>query len=129
MLAEPGNFALRISRREFCQEQQTDRWKTSADGDGCVRLETGGKSRWTKRLHRRTLGNMEDTGPNFGTEASARQLSVEAAAARLGLDPFTVYSLIQRDRLSPILDDEGVFVVSEAEVEQLAKRQKEGQPC
>jgi len=45
--------------------------------------------------------------------------------ARLGLDPFTVYSFIQRDRLSPILDDEGVFVVSEAEVNRLAKRKRE----
>ena len=44
---------------------------------------------------------------------------------RLGLDPFTVYSFIQRDRLTPILDDEGVFVVSEEEVNQLAQRKKE----
>jgi hypothetical protein len=66
---------------------------------------------------------------NSGTGVSSSHLSVEAAATRLGLDPFTVLSFIQRDRLSPILDDEGVFVVSEAEVEQLAKRQKEGQPC
>ena len=44
---------------------------------------------------------------------------------RLGLDSFTVYSLIQRDRLSPIFDDEGVIVVSENEVNELAKRKKE----
>ena len=44
---------------------------------------------------------------------------------RLGLDPFTVYSFIQRDRLSPILDDEGVFLVSEEEVAALAKGKKE----
>ncbi len=44
---------------------------------------------------------------------------------RLGLDPFTVYSFIQRDRLSPILDDEGEYVVSEEEVNQLAQRKKE----
>ena len=44
---------------------------------------------------------------------------------RLGLDPFTVYSFIQRDKLSPILDDEGAFIVSEEEVNQLAQRKKE----
>jgi predicted site-specific integrase-resolvase len=42
-------------------------------------------------------------------------ISVEEAAKRLGLDAFTVYSFIRRDRLSPILDDEGIFDVSEEE--------------
>jgi len=57
--------------------------------------------------------------------APAGHLTVEAAAMRLGLDPFTVYSFIQRDKLSPILDDEGAFIVSEEEVNQLAQRKKE----
>ena len=48
---------------------------------------------------------------------------------RLGLDPFTVYSFIQRDRLTPILDDERVFVVSEEEVNQLAQRKKWSGPA
>jgi len=52
-------------------------------------------------------------------------LTVEAAAMRLGLDPFTVYSFIQRDRLSPILDAEGEYIVSEQEVAALAKPKKE----
>jgi hypothetical protein len=47
------------------------------------------------------------------------------SAKRLGLDPFTVCSFIQRDRLSPILDNEGVFLVSEEEANQLAKGKKE----
>ena len=69
---------------------------------------------------------MRETGiPNLETGAPARHLTVEAAAVRLGLDPFTVYSFIQRDRLSPILDDEGEYVVSEEEVNQLAQRKKE----
>jgi hypothetical protein len=34
VLAGPGDFALRISRREFCQEQETDRRRTNADGNG-----------------------------------------------------------------------------------------------
>ena len=58
-------------------------------------------------------------------ETVSRHLSVVEAAARLGLDTFTVYSFIQRDRLSPILDNEGLFVVSEEEVNQLAKQKKE----
>jgi predicted site-specific integrase-resolvase len=70
---------------------------------------------------------MEEVGisNSLGTSSSSGHLSVEVAATRLGLDPFTVYSFIQRDRLTPILDDEGVFVVSEEEVNQLAQRNKE----
>jgi hypothetical protein len=52
-------------------------------------------------------------------------ISVDQAARRLGLDAFTVYSFIQRDRLSPILDDDGEFVVSEEEVAALAQTKKE----
>jgi hypothetical protein len=59
------------------------------------------------------------------TGAPAGHLTVEAAAMRLGLDSFTVYSLIQRDKLTPIMDDEGVVVVSEEEVDQLSQRKKE----
>jgi predicted site-specific integrase-resolvase len=58
-------------------------------------------------------------------ESVSRHLSVAEAAVRLGLDTFTVYSFIQRDRLSPILDDEGLFVVSEEEVNHLAKQKEE----
>ena len=43
----------------------------------------------------------------------------------LVLDTFTVYSFIQRDRLSPILDDDGEYVVSEEEVAALAQPKKE----
>ncbi len=69
---------------------------------------------------------MRETGiSNLETGAPAGHLSVEAAAKRLGLDHFTVYSFIQRDRLSPILDDEGEYVVSEQEVAALAKPKKE----
>jgi hypothetical protein len=52
-------------------------------------------------------------------------ISVDEAARRLGLDAFTVYSFIQRDRLSPILDDDGESVVSEDEVAALAQPRKE----
>ena len=69
---------------------------------------------------------MRETGiSNLETGAPAGHLTVEAAAMRLGLDPFTVYSFIQRDRLSPILDAEGEYVVSEQEVAALAKPKKE----
>jgi hypothetical protein len=69
---------------------------------------------------------VKETGiSNLETGAPAGHLTVEAAAMRLGLDPFTVYSFIQRDRLTPILDDEGEYVVSEQEVAALAKLKKE----
>jgi hypothetical protein len=69
---------------------------------------------------------VKETGiSNLETGVPSGHLTVEAAAMRLGLDPFTVYSFIQRDRLSPILDDEGEYVVSEEEVNQLAQRKKE----
>ena len=72
---------------------------------------------------------MKESASRSEPAAQAGNLAVEAAAMRLGLDPFTVYSFIQRDRLTPILDDEGVFVVSEEEVIQLAKRKRSDQPC
>ena len=69
---------------------------------------------------------MRETGiSNLETGVPAGHLTVEAAAMRLGLDPFTVYSFIQRDRLTPILDDEGEYVVSEQEVAALAQPKKE----
>jgi len=69
---------------------------------------------------------VRETGiSNLETGVPAGHLTVEAAAMRLGLDPFTVYSFIQRDRLTPILDDEGEYVVSEQEVAALAQPKKE----
>jgi predicted site-specific integrase-resolvase len=66
-----------------------------------------------------------DTSVTLEQEKPSGLISVEEAAKRLGLDAFTVYSFIQRDRLSPILDNEGVFLVSEEEANQLAKGKKE----
>ena len=66
-----------------------------------------------------------NTSVTLEQEKPSGFISVEEAARRLGLDAFTVYSFIQRDRLSPILDDEGVFHVSEEEANQLAKGKKE----
>jgi hypothetical protein len=66
-----------------------------------------------------------ETFMGFENEAPPGQISVAEAAIRLGLDAFTVYSFIQRDRLSPILDDDGEYVVSEEEVVALAQPKKE----
>jgi hypothetical protein len=69
---------------------------------------------------------VKETGfSNLETGVPAGHLTIEAAAMRLGLDPFTVYSFIQRERRSPILDDEGEYVVSEQEVAALAQPNKE----
>ncbi len=71
--------------------------------------------------------DMEEIGisPNVETGVPSGHLSVEAAARRLGLDTFTIYSFIQRDRLSPFFDDDGEYVVSEREVAALAQPRKE----
>ena len=66
-----------------------------------------------------------ETFIGFEREAPSGQISVAEAAIRLGLDTFTVYSFIQRDRLSPLLDDDGEYVVSEEEVAALAQHRKE----
>jgi hypothetical protein len=73
------------------------------------------------------FGDMDEseTFMGFEREPPSGQISVAEAAIRLGLDTFAVYSFIQRDRLSPILDDEGEFVVSEQEVAALAQHKKE----
>ena len=70
---------------------------------------------------------MEESETFMGAESEtpSGQISVAEAAIRLGLDTFTVYSFIQRDRLSPILDDDGEYVVSEEEVAALAQPKKE----
>ena len=70
---------------------------------------------------------MKESEP-FGSvesEMPSGRISVAEAAVRLGLDTFTVYSFIQRDRLSPILDDDGEYVISEEEVAALAQPKKE----
>jgi hypothetical protein len=73
------------------------------------------------------FGGMKESEPFVSAEREmpSRQISVAEAASRLGLDTFTVYSFIQRDRLSPILDDDGEYVVSEEEVAALAQPKKE----
>ena len=73
------------------------------------------------------FGGMKESEPFVSVESEmpSGQISVAEAASRLGLDTFTVYSLIQRDRLSPILDDDGEYVVSEEEVAALAQPKKE----
>jgi hypothetical protein len=93
-------------------------------GRGCLEQR---QSHWTERALRLNFYSMEesDTSVTLEQEKPSRLISVEEAAKRLGLDAFTVYSFIQRDRLSPILDDEGEYVVSEEEVNQLAQRKKE----
>jgi hypothetical protein len=73
------------------------------------------------------FGGMKESEPFVSVEREMPlgQISVAEAAVRLGLDTFTVYSFIQRDRLSPILDDDGEYVVSEEEVAALAQPNKE----
>jgi hypothetical protein len=93
-------------------------------GKGCLEQR---QSHWTERALRFNFCSMEesDTSVTLEQEKPSGLISVEEAAKRLGLDAFTVYSFIQGDRLSPILDDGGVFLVSEEEANQLAKGKKQ----
>src|SRR5580692_2692821 len=85
------------------------------------------QSHWTERALRLNFYSMEesDTSVTLEQEKPSGLISVEEAAERIGLDPFTVYRFIQRDRLSPILDNEGVFLVSEEEANTVPNRKKE----
>ena len=93
-------------------------------GKGCLEQR---QSHWTERALRLNFYSMEESDTSVTLEQAKPSglISVEEAAIRLGLDAFTVYSFIQRDKLTPILDDDGLFVVSEEEVSQLAQRGKE----
>jgi predicted site-specific integrase-resolvase len=54
-------------------------------------------------------------------EASG-QISISQAARSLGLDTYTLYTLIQRERINPITAAGGEYIVSEQDVERLAAK-------
>ena len=63
----------------------------------------------------------EQETPEGGKES---QVSVRDAARTLGLDSFTLYSLIQRDRVTPTRSPSGEITISEAELTRLTDRQR-----
>jgi predicted site-specific integrase-resolvase len=55
-------------------------------------------------------------------EASA-QISISQAARSLGLDTYTLYTLIQRERINPITAAGGEYVISDQDVKRLAAKE------
>ena len=52
------------------------------------------------------------------------QVSVREAAQALGVDSFTLYSLIQRDRVIATRSPSGEITIAEAELARLTSRQR-----
>ena len=52
------------------------------------------------------------------------QISVEDAARALGVDSFTLYSLIQRDRVTATRSPAGEITIAETEIARLTGRQR-----
>ena len=58
-----------------------------------------------------------------GTEGeSETQVTTAEGASALGVDSFTVYSFIQRDRIRAIRSPSGEFNIPKSELARLAKR-------
>ena len=67
---------------------------------------------------------MEKQNDNSTGEPEASvQISIPQAARSLGLDTYTLYTLIQRERINPIIAAGGEYVVSEQDVERLAAKE------
>lgn len=54
----------------------------------------------------------------------ASQVSVREAARALGVDSFTLYSLIQRDRVTGTRSPSGEITISESELARLTGRER-----
>ncbi len=67
---------------------------------------------------------MEKQHGNLTGESEASgQISISQAARSLGLDTYTLYTLIQRERINPITAVGGEYVVSEQDVKRLAAKE------
>ncbi len=63
----------------------------------------------------------EQKTPEGGTES---QVLIRDAARTLGLDSFTLYSLIQRDHVNVTRSPSGELTISESELARLTGRQR-----
>jgi hypothetical protein len=57
-----------------------------------------------------------------GRLSEAETVSIPIAARRLGLDPYTLYTLVQRERVQAGLSASGEFVIANAELNRLLKK-------
>jgi predicted site-specific integrase-resolvase len=67
-----------------------------------------------------------DETQNFklsGAPETSGQISIPQAARSLGLDTYTLYTLIQRERINPITAVGGEYVLSEQDVNRLAAKE------
>lgn len=62
--------------------------------------------------------------PNLGTGTeNSRLLSFAEAAGFLGLDTFTFYTLVQREKIPSVLAPNGEFVVLQEDLDKLAAKE------
>jgi len=69
---------------------------------------------------------MEEQDTREGGRES--QVSVQEAAQALGVDSFTLYSLIQRDRLTATRSPSGEITIPESELARLTNSERSS-PC
>ena len=69
---------------------------------------------------------MEEQDTREGGRES--QVSVQEAAQALGVDSFTLYSLIQRDRLTATRSPSGEITIPESELARLTNSERSA-PC
>ena len=65
----------------------------------------------------------KQNGHSTGEPEASGQISISQAARALGLDTYTLYTLIQREKINPITAAGGEYVVSEQDVERLAAKE------
>jgi len=58
-----------------------------------------------------------------GEPETSGQISISQAARSLGLDTYTLYTLIQREQINPITAAGGEYVVSEDDVKRLTAKE------
>ena len=57
-----------------------------------------------------------------GRLSEADSVSIPRAARRLGLDAYTLYTLVQRERVQAGLSSSGEFVIANTELDRLMKK-------
>ena len=68
------------------------------------------------------MDTQQDAGL-IGRLSEAESVSIPKAARMLGLDAYTLYTFIQRERVQAGLSPSGEFVIPKNEVERLARKE------
>jgi hypothetical protein len=75
---------------------------------------------WVKWL---TMENIPQDIALAGRMSEADSVPIANAARELGLDVYTLYTFIQRERVQAAFSSSGEFVIPKSEVERLAKKE------